>query len=173
VLLEIANAHTGVNNGGDDQSPSTEALWDSLLTRGKTLFAVADDDAHSFKPEDADSYELTRPGRGWIMVRADTLTPEAVLAGIRRGDFYASTGVMLDSLTANHRELRLSMTQRQEARFLTEFIGSGGRVLAQVRGPHASSHASYLIKGSEGYVRARVTDSNGRQAWTQPVRVSR
>lgn len=166
VLLEVANAHTGVNNDGDDQSPSTEAMWDSLLTRGKTIFGVADDDAHSFRSENADSYELTRPGRGWIVVRADSLTPAAILGGIRRGDFYASTGVTLDSLVATSAELRLTMVSRQETRFLTEFIGSGGRVLARVRGPQAS----YRISGNEGYVRARVTDSNGRRAWTQPVR---
>ena len=29
--------------------------------------------------------------------------------------------------------------------------------------------ASYTIKGNEGYVRATITDSNGLQAWTQPV----
>ena len=79
--------------------PSTEALWDSLLSRGKVLFAVGDDDAHSFKPQDADDYELTRPGRSWIMVRADTLTAPAILSGIRRGDFYASTGVTLRELS--------------------------------------------------------------------------
>jgi hypothetical protein len=27
----------------------------------------------------------------------------------------------------------------------------------------------YDIVGSEGYVRARVRDSNGQTAWTQPV----
>jgi hypothetical protein len=169
VLLEVANAHTGVNNDGDADSPSTEALWDSLLTRGKTIFAVADDDAHSFRPENADSHELTRPGRGWIVVRADTLTPNAVLGSIRRGDFYASTGVTLDSLVATRAELRVLMTARQETRFLTEFIGSGGRVLARARG----NRATYQIRGDEGYVRARVTDSNGKRAWTQAVRVSR
>jgi hypothetical protein len=169
VLLEIANAHTGVNNDGDDRSPSAEAMWDSLLTRGKTIFGVADDDAHSFRPEHADSYELTRPGRAWIVVRADTLTASAILGGIRRGDFYASTGVTLDSLVASGSELRLSMVPREEARFLTEFIGARGRVLARVRG----AQASYRIRGNEGYVRARVTDSNGRRAWTQAVRVTR
>ena len=169
VLLEVANAHTGVNNDGDGDSPSTEALWDSLLTRGKTIFGVADDDAHSFRPENADSHELTRPGRAWIVVRADTLTPNAILGAIRRGDFYASTGVTLDSLVTSRAELRLSMTSRQETRFLTEFIGSGGRVLSRVRG----NRASYQVRGDEGYVRARVTDSNGKRAWTQAVRVTR
>ncbi|HET9424183.1 MAG TPA: CehA/McbA family metallohydrolase [Gemmatimonadaceae bacterium] len=167
VLLEIANAHTGVNNAGDgDSVPAVEALWDSLLTRGRTVFAVADDDAHSFRPRDADAFELTRPGRGWIMVRADTLTADAILAGIRRGDFYSSTGVALDSLILGPDEIRLSMTPRSDSRFTTEFIGAGGRVLARVRGPHAA----YRVRGTEGYIRARITDSNGRRAWTQALK---
>ncbi|MEO5567607.1 MAG: CehA/McbA family metallohydrolase [Gemmatimonadaceae bacterium] len=166
VLLEIWNAHTGVHNAGDGLSaPSAEALWDSLLTRGRTVFGVGDDDSHSFKPADADAWELTRPGRAWIVVRADTLTADAILGGIRRGDFYASTGVALDSLELNRREIRLTMTPREDERFVTEFIGSRGRVFATVRGPRAT----YRVRGTEGYVRARVTDSNGRKAWTQSV----
>ena len=71
VLLEVANAHVGVNNAGgsDDQgnwAPSTEALWDSLLTRGKVVFMIADDDSHSVRPENAENPALTRPGRAWI-----------------------------------------------------------------------------------------------------------
>ncbi|MEJ1963680.1 MAG: hypothetical protein WDO56_19815 [Gammaproteobacteria bacterium] len=52
-----------------------------------------------------------------------------------------------------------------DSRFVTRFIGKGGRVLAEVRGhqPH------YLIRGDEGYVRADIVDSNGNRAWTQPV----
>lgn len=168
VLLEIANAHTGVNNAGDGENPSTEALWDSLLTRGKTVFGIADDDSHSFKPDDRDAFDLTRPGRAWIVVRADTLTPDAILSGIRRGDFYASTGVALDSLYADGREMRISIKARGDTRFVTEFIGSGGRVLARVRGPHVN----YRVTGTDGYVRARITDSNGQHAWVQPMRIA-
>lgn len=171
TLLEIANAHTGVNNaGGRDRSGqvviSTEALWDSLLTRGKLLFAVADDDSHSFKHQNADSWELTRPGRAWIVVRADTLTPAAILRGIRGGNFYSSTGVTLRELSEDTRHLRVLMEQGESDRsFVTEFIGRGGRILATVHG----AEAVYRIRGDEGYVRARIRDSNGRQAWTQPV----
>lgn len=32
-----------------------------------------------------------------------------------------------------------------------------------------ASPAQYLITGGEGYVRAKVLDSNGQIAWTQPV----
>jgi hypothetical protein len=172
TLLEIANAHTGVNNqGGVDLDgrvvPSTEALWDSLLARGKVIFAIGDDDAHSFKPQDADAYNLTRPGRSWVMVRADSLAPNAIMQGLRRGDFYVSTGVTLRELTMNRNEIRLAMLVNgsDDQRFTTEFIGRGGRVLGTVRGVEAP----YTIRGNEGYVRARVTDSNGKRAWTQPI----
>lgn len=172
MLLEIWNAHTGVNNlGGVDAAgraaPSAEALWDSLLTRGKVVFAVADDDSHSFRASDADSYALTRPGRAWIMVRADTLTEPAILAAIRRGDFYASTGVTLSELAVTDRAITVAVSAVYDSRYAIDFIGSGGRVLATVHG----RRASYQIRGDEGYVRARVSDSNGRKAWTQATRV--
>jgi len=172
TLFEIANAHTLVNNPGSADAdgrvvPSTEALWDSLLSRGKVLFAVGDDDAHSFKLQDADDYELTRPGRSWIMVRADTLTAAAILGAIRRGDFYASTGVTIGELSMSKERISLRMERPKgdDRVFVTEFVGRGGKVLSTVRG----LTAEYQVRGNEGYVRARVTDSNGRHAWTQAV----
>ena len=33
----------------------------------------------------------------------------------------------------------------------------------------AQNPASYKFKGNEQYVRARIEDSGGRRAWTQPV----
>ena len=33
--------------------------------------------------------------------------------------------------------------------------------------------ASYTYVGDEGYVRAKIIESNGRMAWVQPVSVSR
>ena len=35
----------------------------------------------------------------------------------------------------------------------------------------AEPTATYEIRGNEGYVRARVVESNGRMAWAQPVMV--
>src|SRR6185436_11924754 len=164
TLIEIANAHTGVNNqGGFDATgspwPSTEALWDSLLTRGKRLWGIADDDAHSFKLQDADAFDLTRPGRGWVMVRADTLTPAAILGALRRGDFYSSTGVTLKELTMTPREVRVVVNRgaTDDQTFKIEFIGAGGRLLGVAFTPEASLRPMT----GEKYVRIRVTDSNG------------
>jgi hypothetical protein len=170
TLLEVWNGHSTVNNlGGTDSTgnayPSHEAVWDSLLTRGKLIFGVADDDSHHFKPENADDPDMTRPGRGWVMVRADTLTADAIVRALRRGDFYSTTGITLRMYSASPREISLEITQVSDARYHVEFVGRGGRVLAASRGVRAR----YAITGSEGYVRVRITDSNGRRAWTQPV----
>jgi len=171
TLFELWNGHPIVyNQGGTDSTGqemlSTEARWDSVLSRGKLLFGVADDDSHSFKPEDAENPDLARPGRGWIWVRTDTLTADAIVRALHRGDFYASTGVTLRDLRVSPTEYRLEITPAGDRRYLTEFIGGSGKVLAR----STTLRPSYSISGSEGYVRARVSDSSGRMAWTQPVR---
>ena len=177
TLFEVWNAHPHINNlgGGDGRGGmalSTEALWDTLLTRGRLLFGVASDDSHAFKPGDFEKLVATRPGVAWVMVRADTLTPSAIMAALRAGRFYSTTGLTLAEYQADRREVRLRMAPPSgpgdDSRIRTRFIGRGGRLLAEVWG----REARYAIRGDEGYVRASVTDSNGRQLWTQPVRVS-
>src|SRR5690606_22647180 len=98
-LMEIANAHPLVNNMGGGGVPSTEQIWDDLLTGGMTIYGIADDDSHTFKrPGDR---TVALPGQGWIYVRANELTREAIMAALDRGDFYASTGVELEDLVAD------------------------------------------------------------------------
>lgn len=171
TLFELWNGHPIVYNlGGADSTGqemlSTEARWDSVLSRGKLLFGVADDDSHSYKPQDAENPDMARPGRGWIWVRADTLTADAILRALRRGDFYASTGITLRDLRVTPTEYKLEISPAGDRRYLTEFIGRDGKVLAR----NTTLRPSYRITGSEGYVRARVSDSSGRMAWTQPFR---
>lgn len=173
TLFEVWNGQPRINNlGGSDRaghtSLSTDALWDTLLTRGVLLYGVASDDAHNFRPEAFEDPEATHPGGGWVMVRADTLTPDAIITALRAGHFYASTGITLADYSATAREIRVVIERppirRDDRRFVTRFIGRGGRVLAEAPG----MEARYEITGNEGYVRATVTDSNGRRAWMQP-----
>jgi hypothetical protein len=50
-------------------------------------------------------------------------------------------------------------------RYRVQFIGKNSRVLEETTG----NSVMYTIKGDEGYVRAKITDSDGKIAWTQPV----
>lgn len=173
TLFEVWNGHPIVyNEGGVDSLGnvmlSTEARWDSVLSRGRLIFGVADDDSHHFKPQDGENKDQARPGRGWVMVRADTLTREAIVAALHRGDFYATTGITLREVRITSAEYALEIVLANDRRYRTEFIGQGGRVLAT----SYSLRPTYRITGAERYVRARISDSSGRMAWTQPIRIS-
>lgn len=169
-LLEIANMHPLVNSfGAGPDFPSAEALWDAVLSRGVILWGVASDDTHDLK-DGPSSATAGKPGRGWIVVHAQHLTADEITRAIDNGDFYSSTGVTLNSYSAIG--AKISIDIKAQAGFMTQyrtqFIGRNGVVLEDI----TANPAIYLIKGDEGYVRARITDSNGKMAWTQPVFVS-
>ncbi|MFH0990934.1 MAG: CehA/McbA family metallohydrolase [bacterium] len=162
-LLEIFNGHPEVHNLGGGNSPSVEAMWDQLLSRGMKIYGLATDDAHNFSGE----FSRTRanPGRGWIVVRADNLEANELMQKLEAGQFYASTGVELNQVRIAPKQMEVQIRQKKDFKYTTEFIGTNGRVLATVK----TNPAAYTLRGSEKYVRARVVDSGGARAWVQPV----
>lgn len=166
-LFEVFNGHPMVNNVGGGGVPGLEEAWDQILSSGKLIYGLATDDAHHFtRPEDPTA---SRPGQGWIVVRADTLTPRAILDAVERGEFYSSTGVELRDYRATAAEITLEIRPTAFSKYRVRFTGRNGRLLSEV----TTNPATYRITGDEGYVRATVLESNGAKAWTQPVLVRR
>jgi hypothetical protein len=117
------------------------------------------------------------------MVRAERLATDDLLNALSTGDFYASTGVLLQDQRSDGRGISLAMVPEANTTYRTQFIGTRrnssvvGEVLAEVTG----DFASYIFRGDERYVRVKVTSSRphidpisgielGRQAaWIQPV----
>jgi hypothetical protein len=164
-LFEIFNGHPQVNNEGGGGAPGLEEIWDRLLSSGRLMYGLAVDDAHHFKrPGDP---LASGPGRGWIYVRAERLEARALVEAMERGDFYASTGVELERYDASASAIDLAVKATTYSRYRIQFIGRNGKVLSEQTTPAAS----YTFKGDEGYVRARVLESNGYAAWAQPVAV--
>lgn len=164
ALLEIASGHPIVNTAGDGRVPSAEQMWDELLTGGMRIFGAALDDSHNFREEF--TLERANPGRAWVAVRASALTRDAIVDALNAGDFYASTGVQIRDIRTEAGALVVELpAPMQNRRYRVVFIGEGGQVLAT----SYDNPARYPITGREGYVRARVEESNGQRAWTQPV----
>jgi hypothetical protein len=162
-LFEIFNGHPQVNNLGGGGVPGMEEVWDAILSNGTLLYGIAVDDAHVFtQPGNPD---VSGPGRGWVVVRAPRLEARALLDALERGDFYASTGVELSDYQATAKQVTVTVKPTTFSKYRIQFVGKGGRVLREVTEPTAT----YDIRGDEGYVRARVLESNGRMAWCQPV----
>lgn len=153
MFLEVYNSHPIVVRRS---GPSSEDIWDGVLSAGRPMWGVAVDDAHTLPGGE------TPPGGGYIWVDADELTIDAITEAMTRGRFYASSGATIEDFQ------HTSAYYEVDAPGATEitFIGQNGRVLATTRG----EYASYDFAGDEMYVRARVESPAG-VAWTQPVYV--
>jgi hypothetical protein len=126
-FFEVFNGHAGVRNYGDAQHASCERIWDIVnsLRLGKhkmpLLYGLATDDAHGYHEFGVGKIN---PGRGWVMVQANHLTPEAMVQGILNGNFYASTGVEMKSIQFVDNQLLLEIRGEKGVEYQTEFIAT-------------------------------------------------
>ncbi len=109
-FFEVYNGSPGCNHLGDDDHPGDERIWDIANTlrlgelKAPPLFGLGTDDTHHYHSPNG-----ATPGRGWIMVRAAELSPEAIITAMRRGDFYASSGVILRDIRYDSAERRITI----------------------------------------------------------------
>ena len=162
MLFELFNGHPLVNNMGGGGSPSTERLWDAVLSSGRVIYGMATDDVHTVRKL-GDRASAT-PGHGWVMVRSAELSPKAILDALKRGDFYATTGVELDIYSADAKTVSVKVKEKRWSKYRIQFIGKLGRLLQEV----SAGSATYTVKGNESYIRVKILESNGDIAWTQP-----
>jgi hypothetical protein len=165
ILVEVYNNGVARSPLAPLALPAFEQTWDAILTNGRHAWGVASDDTHRYAAPAKDI--LDTPGGGWVMVRVEELTPANVLDALRRGDFYASTGVTLEDVAFDGQRLSLRVDVQPGLSYKTRFVGARGAVLATVEG----AEPSYELTGApaEAYVRARVDASDGTRAWVQPV----
>jgi len=165
-LLEIASGHPYVHSAGDAEHPSHEALWDIALTAGADFMGVGVDDEHHI---DVSSDPPATPGRAWISTFGEQTDGSAICAAMAQGQLYTSTGIELRHIAVRDREYEV---EPAEARASVVFIGAGGRELAR-HTVLSDGPAVYVLRGDEGYVRARVELPDGKRAWTPAVRLAR
>lgn len=186
-FFEVYNGHPNANNDGHSSLPSTEELWDKVLTNyilndEELLYGVAGDDSHGYNFNNAITPESNLPGRGWIQVKAEELTTESILSAMNKGNFYASTGVELSDVTFEDGTLKVNVNRESGVSYTIQFIGTKsdqtdntGVVLAEKNG----IKASYTLKENDLYVRAKIISDKPKEnassssevevAWVQPV----
>ena len=145
--------------------------WDDALDAGSRLLAIATDDTH---------HPGFDSGYAWTWVRAPERSAEAVLAALRDGAFYSSTGPEITSLELRGGavEIRCSPAERitlLAGRRRGSSVGAGrlaytlrGEVLEH-DGSGAVLAARLAIPPKAPYVRLEVSDASGRTAWTNPA----
>ncbi len=131
-------------------------MYDYLLSKGRLVWCFGNDDFHRWW-----MMAVT-----WNMVFADR-NEKDIIASVKNGHFYASTGLLLEYLTLNNDRINISVRNNEGFKdiYWYRFFGRDGVLLSEIR----SENASYEIKGNEMYIRAEVMSSSGKMLYTQPV----
>lgn len=182
-FFEVFNGHPQVYNYGDSTRPDTEYIWDAVniayyRKNQPYLYGLATDDTHNYHQFGS---QYSNAGRGWVMVHSDSLTPRSLIAAMERGDFYATTGVILDDISVRENVIHVDVKEEEGVNYQVQFIGATGqdqqtKILETVEGPQAT----FELRDSYIFVRAKIISDKRKEnpfqeddvemAWTQPVK---
>jgi len=179
-FFEVYNGHAAVHNFGDSTHLSTEGIWDRVniayAKAGKPLlYGIGTDDSHNYH---AFGPNYSNAGRGWVMVRASALTAESLILAMEAGEFYASTGVVLEDVVVADGFLKVKVKQERGVRYKIEFISVGANDKIVVSASKGIK-AAFKLKPEHLFVRAKISSNKKKTnpvegveyetAWTQPV----
>lgn len=156
--LTAAHAVEIYNHGcaiGCDRADGA-AIADLLLSEGRRLSLIATDDAHFTEPDHFG---------GWVMVKAEENAPEALLAALKRGDFYASQGPELRGVRLAEHEVAVESSAVQ-----TVIVQGHGSAATAVHGQSLTSATVPLDRvRNSPWLRVTVIDRAGKRAWSNPI----
>ena len=138
--------------------------YQDLLKKGNRLVPLATDDVHG----------LGRAFGGWVMVGAEALSYEAVIAALEKGDLYATTGPDIYSVTLEDNTLTVKCSDAAYVNLITN-----GRMCKAVRakeGPALNEAVFDLTRffeeepethSDDDFLRITVVDEQGKTAYTR------
>lgn len=131
-----------------------------MLRSGRRMMADAADDAHAV------SWDAFG---GFIMVRAESLTQEAVSSAILAGDYYSSEGPEIREWSVDGDGLvRLVCSPCERLTLVFDGYVGAGRTRFAEAGEYVEE-ITFRLKGGERYVRGECRDRQGKRAWTNPI----
>jgi len=162
-LLDLANSVEVYNHGCEVEVDRGESwhFTDLLLAKGHHLNAIATDDAHFSYPGDAerDAYG------GWVMVKAPSLDPASLLAALKAGHYYSSTGADLHHVGIEGDALHIACSPAS----VIIVSGEGSRTERVVPGPVESGSVSLTPFQRGGWCRVTIIGIDGSRAWSNPI----
>lgn len=151
--IEIYNS---VSEHGMSDRAYSDVIADQLAASGRLTNLLAADDAHYYDGDQC---------RAAIMVETTDMDPQGLLRSIRAGRFYATQGpeVHIEKIAPD--KVRVKCSPCSKVVFQSNCVWSRGRVVSG----EGVIEAEYVKYGSDRFVRAEVTDSEGKKAWTNYV----
>lgn len=132
-------------------------IADLLLSEGRPLSLIATDDAHFSEPDHFG---------GWVMVKAEENSPDALLSALKAGQFYSSQGPEIRAIHLEDGAIEVECS----AAAAVMVLGHGSAGVA-VHGPsmtRARVNFDHRCTASP-WLRVTVVDAAGRRAWSNPI----
>ena len=152
--VEIIN---GVSADHNDRIESWHFL-DVLGGHGHRYSALATDDYHA-KPDHHDF------ARGWCHVKSETLAPDALLAALKAGHYYSSTGPQLHDV-----EVVTGECVRVRCSPVSSIFVSGLGAVSRRQHGQGLIEAEFDIRDfNSPWLRVTVRDAHSERAWSNPI----
>ena len=144
----------------------TTVPLDDLLRNNQNVFPISTDDAHW----------LNACFGGWVMVKSDKLTYKNVINALENGDFYASSGPMIEEIYIEDNVVKVKTSNVNEI-----ILSSDRRFSKRVSSNNSSINfaefdltkfleTSKLLKteiGKNSYIRITAKDNQGKCAYSR------
>jgi len=160
LSIDAAHAVEVYNHGSEVETDRGRGLHtaDFLANSGRALNFIATDDAH-FHHENLDAFG------GWTMVKAEENAPEALLAGLKAGANYSSTGPDFLDIHLDERYIHVRCSPVDAVILQGQGVGTEaalGTGLTQAKLP-----LSRLADSA--WIRVTLIDAKGGKAWSNPI----
>lgn len=150
--IEIYNAGS---NFGHNRRADSSLIVDMLANENVFYPLYATDDAHDYQNELANSY---------IMLECESTDRLQIVKALREGKFYATQGPEIHLSRTDSGNFRVDSSEVCEIVFLSNMCYTH-----RVFTGDALTFAEYSPRAEEKYIRAYVTDKDGKTAWSQII----
>jgi hypothetical protein len=133
--------------------------WEAVLRQNPGALGFCVDDAH-LRP-DHPSWN-----GGWIVVNAPACSRDAILNGIRRGNYYSSCGPQFSAIAFDGTDVSITTSPVQFVRLVgPAYLGAR---IGSLDGAEITE-ASMTVPPDWDYVYVEIEDRRGRRAWTNTL----
>lgn len=154
--VEVYNYGTEVECGEGYDT----VFWNAMLQKGTQVGCFASDDNHN----PAKFFDALG---GWVCVKSEELTHEAIVNHLLAGDYYASSGPEIMRWGVDGNEVYLECSPAARINFIAGGLVGGSETILEHESP--LTHGLHTLHGGESWIRVEVIDHQGRHAWTNPI----
>ena len=132
------------------------AVLDQILNHGKKINIIATDDSH---------FHINDAFGGWVMVKSEFNSEEALLEALKKGHYYSSQGPDFKNIKVQNSRLEVLCSP------VEKIIVSGYGSASIYRNKSAMETAVFNLRllPKKKWLRVTIIDKDGNRAWTNPT----